>query len=86
MKWSIAEETIASITEIEDVIAATATIIKKTAPIKSPSVPIELNTFGKFAKINPGPADIPSFPAKAYTAGIIIRPARKAIAVSKISI
>ena len=51
-----------------------------------PKNPMDSNTLGKVINIRLGPEDIPSVPRKTKTAGIIIIPARKAIAVSKISI
>ena len=66
--------------------AANATIMKNISPTISPAIPISLNTFGSDINISPGPADMPSRPINTYTAGIIIRPARNATSVSKISI
>jgi len=68
------------------VIAANNTIAKKIVPIIFPATPIAANTFGKDTNIRLGPDDIPSVPINAYTAGMIIAPARNATTVSKISI
>ena len=57
-------DTIASITDTEEVTAAKDTIRKNTVPTNTPAAPIALNTFGKDTNISPGPADIPSVPIK----------------------
>ena len=85
-KRSIILDTIASMTDTEDVIAAKAVIRKKTAPTMIPNVPMASNTFGRETNIRPGPFPIPSMPEKTYTAGMIIIPANIATTVSKISI
>ena len=85
LSWKI--DTIVSIREIADVSAAKNTITKNRHPIKPPSF-ILSNTFGRVINIRPGPAfkvEV-SPPENTNTAGMIIRPAKKAIAVSKISI
>ena len=86
LNLSIIEDVIASRIDTAEVRAANITITKKIRPMNSPNLPRELNTFGSVMNISPGPADIPSFPENANTAGIIIIPARSAIPVSKISI
>lgn len=80
-------ETIVSISEIADVKAAKNTRTKKTVPTTEPIFML-LKTLGNVTNINPGPWESAAWspPEKANTAGIIINPARKAIAVSKISI
>ena len=88
VRWnlSISPDTIASMTDTDDVIAANVTMMKNSAPMTVPTLPMALNTFGRDMNISPGPADIPSVPENTYTAGTIIRPARNATAVSNISI
>ena len=86
LKWSIMPAVIASNIETDEVKAANKTITKKINPIKSPNPPSDLKILGNVINISPGPADIPSVPEKANTAGIIIIPARIANPVSKISI
>ena len=66
--------------------AANVTRTKKARPSSSPTKPSKTNTLGRLTNISPGPADIPSVPLNTYTAGIIIRPANRAITVSNISI
>ena len=80
-------ETTVSISEIEEVRAANRTNTKNKVPITVPPV-ILSNTLGSVTNISPGPLPkaLSSPPEKAKTAGIIIRPAKKAIPVSKISI
>ena len=80
-------DTMVSIKEIDEVNAANKTKTKKTQPTISPNG-ILLNTFGKVTNIRPGPAFNADWspPEKAKTEGIIIRPAKNAIPVSKISI
>ena len=85
LNLSIILDVIASKIETAEVNAAKRTITKKINPIKSPNFPSELKTFGNVMNISPGPADIPSVPENAKTAGIIIIPAKTAIPVSKIS-
>ena len=84
---SMIMETIVSINEIADVSAAKNTRIKNKVPITLPNL-ILLNTLGSVINIKPGPAlrVSGSPPENANTAGMIIRPARKATPVSKISI
>ena len=87
LNLSIKLDTIASITDTELVIAAKSTIAKKRQPTTFPIEPIAAKTFGNETNIRLGPdASIPSVPANVNTAGIIITPASKATAVSKISI
>ena len=86
---SLKIETTVSIREIDDVSAAKSTSKKNATPTKVPAIPgIESNTCGRVMNIRPGPA--PRFSGcpfeKAYTAGITIIPAKKAIPVSKNSI
>ena len=71
---------------MELVIAANNTSKKNRIPIPVPR-PILANTFGMVINISAGPAFSVSGspPEKANTAGMIIRPAIMAIAVSKIS-
>ena len=80
-------ETIVSISDIEDVRAASKTKIKNTAPIIFPP-DIEAKTFGSVINISFGPALRASLfpPENAKTAGIIIIPEIKATAVSNSSI
>ena len=87
LNLSITTETIVSIREIAEVRAAKRTIIKKIVPI-TPPPGIELKILGNVMNISPGPlpSALSSPPENANTAGTIIRPARKAIPVSKISI
>ena len=77
--WKLA--TTASMREIADVRAAKNTRMKNVAPMKPPAVML-LNTLGSVMNIRPGPAFRASGPMNENTAGIIIRPARNAIAVS----
>ena len=82
-------ETTVSKREIDDVSAANSTSRKNAVP-NSPPIFMEPNTFGSTPNISPGPAcpriKDASPPLNATTAGTIIRPARNAIPVSKISI
>ena len=80
-------ETTVSIREMDEVSAANSTSRKNTPPIRWP-IHMRSNTCGSVPNIRPGPALMPdgSPPLNATTAGTIIRPAIKAIAVSKISI
>ena len=79
-------DTIVSIIEIDDVIAANKTNTKKRVPIKFP-IGICENRYGIVSNIKPGPALIPwAFPLIAYIVGITIIPAKKAMPVSKNSI
>lgn len=84
---SIKKDTIVSISEMEDVSDAKNTSKKNNAPITVP-IFIVANTLGSAMNISPGPAPSAagSPPENANTDGIIMRPARKAIPVSKISI
>ena len=77
----------ASSIDTELVSAANKTRKKKREPIILPPG-IALNTFGRVTNIREGPALSASLspPENSKTAGIIIRPARKAITVSNISI
>ena len=79
-------ETALSVSAMELVIAANNTSKKNRIPIPVPR-PILANTFGMVINISAGPAFSVSGspPEKANTAGMIIRPAIMAIAVSKIS-
>ena len=79
-------ETALSVSAIELVTAANSTNKKNTIPIAVPK-PILAKTFGMVINIREGPACSVSGspPENAKTAGIIIRPAMIAIAVSKIS-
>ena len=76
-----------SIREMELVSAANRTRKKNAPPISCPPG-IDRKTFGSVMNIRPGPAPIAdsSPPEKTKTAGMIIRPARNAINVSKNSI
>ena len=80
-------ETTVSIREIEEVSAANRTSRKKALPINPPNGMLA-NTFGSVINIKLGPALNCAWspPEKTKTAGTIIRPAKKAIPVSKISI
>ena len=71
---------------MELVMAAKSTSTKNRMPTAVPS-PMLSNTFGMVMNISEGPACrvADSLPEKAKMAGIIIRPAITAIAVSKIS-
>ena len=71
---------------MELVIAANSTSTKNRIPTIVP-IPMLSNTFGMVINIRAGPACrvFGSPPEKANTAGMIIRPAIIAIAVSKIS-
>ena len=79
-------DTALSVNAMELVIAANNTNRKNKIPTAVPN-PIFANTFGMVINISAGPAfKVSAFPPeKANTAGIIIRPAMIAIAVSKIS-
>ena len=79
-------ETLVSIREMALVRAASSTRRKKVKPAIPPK-PMLANTFGRVINIRDGPACRVSGapPEKANTAGMIIRPASRAIAVSKIS-
>ena len=79
-------DTIASMTDTAEVTAAKITIKKKRIPTTGPAFPMAAKTLGRETNIKPGPALIPSFPIKVNTAGTIIKPARRATTVSKISI
>ena len=61
---SIKLETMASIIEMEEVMAANVTIIKNNPPINEPTGPIAEKTLGSDTNISPGPAPIPSVPIK----------------------
>ena len=76
-----------SASEIALVRAARSTRRKNTTPMILP-IPMLANTLGRVMNISEGPAfSFSGSPLKKEnTAGIIIRPARKAIAVSKTSI
>ena len=80
-------DTMVSIREMEDVSAAKITSRKKAAPTAFPKCMVS-NTFGRITNIRLGPlcSIFGSPPEKTNTAGMIISPARNAIAVSKISI
>ena len=80
-------ETTVSIKEMEDVIAASTTNKKNTAPTICPPN-ISLKTFGSVINIRLGPAfkAFSSPPEKTNTAGTIISPDRKATKVSNTSI
>ena len=84
---SLIIETFVSKREIEDVKAANNTRRKNTVPITPPRV-ISSKTLGSVTNIKEGPlpSAASSPPENTKTEGIIIKPARKAIAVSKISI
>ena len=75
-----------SITDTHEVSAAKPSIKKNAIPTKRPAAPIEANTFGSERNVRLGPEVIPSVPRKTNTAGMIIRPDKKATPVSKISI
>ena len=79
-------ETALSVSAMELVSAANSTRRKNRIPITVPK-PILANTFGMVINIREGPAcRVSGFPPeKAKTAGMIIRPAMIAMAVSKIS-
>ena len=85
---SMAQETMASIMDTEEVRAAKATVRKNRMPTQVPmTVPISPKTLGSATNISAGPlADMPSRPIKVYTAGMIIMPAIKATMVSNSSI
>ena len=80
-------DTTVSMSEIDEVSAAKKTRMKNSVPTNPPKG-IDSNTRGRVMNMSPGPALIllGSPPLNATTAGIIIRPASKAIPVSKISI
>ena len=80
-------DTMVSIKEMEEVRAANSTSTKNTAPIISPPTMLS-KTLGRVTNIRPGPLPraASSPPENTKTAGMIIRPARNAIPVSKISI
>ena len=80
-------ETLVSISETALVSAASNTSTKNRIPAPVP-MPILAKTFGNVINIREGPAFSVSGlpPEKAKTAGMIIRPARIAMPVSKISI
>ena len=82
--WKV--ETALSVRAMELVSAAQSTSRKNMIPTKVP-IPILANTFGMVINISDGPAwrVSGSPPENAKTAGMIIRPAIMAIAVSKIS-
>ena len=82
--WKV--ETALSVRAIELVSAAQSTRTKNRIPTSVPN-PMLANTFGIVMNISAGPACSVSGspPEKAKTAGMIIRPAIIAIAVSKIS-
>ena len=84
---SLKIETIVSISEIADVNAANKTNMKNTVPITLPKGMLS-KTLGNVTNISDGPFPRAALspPEKANTAGIIVNPARNAIAVSKISI
>ena len=83
---SINMETVVSKIEIELVTAAMNTSTKNSAPITWPPG-ICPNTFGSVINMRPGPPLFkPSSPLNTNTAGMIIKPAINAMAVSKISI
>ena len=88
-QWNLSRkmDTMVSIREIADVKAAKNTSRKKIVPIAPPNFMLA-NTFGSVMNISPGPAPSAerSPPENANTAGMIIRPARKAMPVSNISI
>ena len=71
---------------MDEVKAANKTNKKNKIPAKVP-IPIEANTLGKVINIKEGPLPrlAASPPLKANTAGMIIKPAKMAINVSKIS-
>ena len=79
-------ETALSVRAMELVTAANRTRTKNRMPTAAPS-PMLANTFGIVMNISAGPACRVSGspPEKAKTAGMIMRPAMIAIAVSKIS-
>ena len=89
LQWNLSRkmDTMVSIREMEEVSAAKMTSRKKAAPTAFPNCMLS-NTFGSMTNIRLGPLCriLGSPPEKTKTAGITIRPARKAIAVSKISI
>ena len=84
---SIRIETMVSISEMEEVSAANSTRKKNRPPMNCPPG-IDRKTFGRVMNIRPAPAPMAdsSPPENTNTAGIIIRPARNAISVSKNSI
>ena len=79
-------ETALSVSAMELVSAANSTNRKNAMPITVPK-PMESKTFGMVMNISEGPAfsALGSPPEKANTAGMIIRPAMMAMAVSKTS-
>ena len=81
-QWNLSRkmDTMVSIREIADVKAAKNTSRKKIVPIAPPNFMLA-NTFGSVMNISPGPALSAerSPPENANTAGMIIRPARKAM-------
>ena len=85
---SLTIETTVSMREMEEVIAAKKTSRKNSVPTTPPIDPMALKTWGRVMNIRPGPALIPSAepPLNATTEGMMIRPARRAIPVSNISI
>ena len=84
LNLSLTMESSVSISEMDEVMAAKKTRMKKIRPIIVPPN-ISSNTLGKAINIIPAPGFCISIPA-AETAGTIIRPARKAMPVSNISI
>lgn len=86
LQWSSSskEDTLVSIKEIALVKAANRNIRKKAMPTTDP-IPILENILGSVIKVREGPAfnTFISPPENANTAGIIISPAKRAIAVSK---
>ena len=87
-QWSSSSnvETALSVSAIELVTAANSTSTKNRMPTTVPR-PMLANTFGIVMNINDGPACkvFGSPPENAKTAGMIIRPAIMAMAVSKTS-
>ena len=80
-------DTTASMIDTPLVRAANNTMAKNKTPTRFPIAPMLANTFGRETNIRLGPdAAIPSVPIKVYTAGMIMTPAKNAMAVSKISI
>ena len=92
MTWnlSMTMDTTVSIREMADVSAANSTSRKNSAPTIWPNWPPPMlsNTLGRVWNISPGPDCMADWspPEKTNTAGTIIRPARRATPVSKISI
>ena len=84
---SMMKDTMVSINEMDEVSAANNTNKKNNVPMTPPKR-ILSNTFGSVINISPGPAPKAALspPENANTAGMIIRPARKATKVSKNSI